>query len=389
MKYEEFTKGRVKVEWIPTTWAGIRDKMLIAFATDSANFDMAYTWSGWTAEVYRNFLPLTTTQIPKSLRSNWIPSSFQGVSFGKETYGLPADINLHLFFWNKKHYRDAGLDPEKPPTDYDELVEYAKKLTKDTNGDGTVDQYGFVGAYFSGDTLLTNFELWLYLNGGEMLDKKGLPAFNSSRGVKALTAICDLLNKHKVMDPGSLDFGNPAARQIFNAGRASQIFMWPSQWVEANDPKKAAKDVLGNVGISIIPAYRKTITKSATINAPEGYAITKACAKRGLTDEAVKLLIHLTRAEVQIEEFKKRGRFPAMTSCYANSELLNDPKFGPVIKIAVEQAKYPNFRFASEYQGKIVDALLPELYLALKGKKTPQDALNAAAALAAKSIPDK
>jgi ABC-type glycerol-3-phosphate transport system substrate-binding protein len=222
-----------------------------------------------------------------------------------------------------------------------------------------------------------------------MLDKNNKLIFNSPQGVQALTALCDLLNKHKVMDPGSLEYGNPAARQVFNAGRASQIFMWPSQWTEANNPAKAAADVVGNVGISTIPAYNKSITGSATINAPEGYAVTRAAEKRGLVDEAVKLLQYLTTADVQIQDFKLRGRLPVLQSCFVDPALANDAKFGPVVKVALQQSPYPNFRFASEYQAKIVDALMPELFNALKGKKTPKEALDAAAALAAQSIPSK
>jgi len=388
MRYLEVSNGRVYVNWIPTAWGGIRDKMLIAFASGSVDFDLVYTWAGWTAEVYRNFLPIQS-KLPQNFKKGWIESAFQAVSFGNDVYGLPADINLYLFFWNKKHYKDAGLDPEKPPTDFNELVANAKKLTRDLNGDGTIDQYGFVGAWFTGDTLLMNFELWLYLNGGQMLDKNNKPVFNSPQGVQALTAMSDLLNTHKVMDPGSLDYGNPAARQVFNAGRASQICMWPSQWTEANNPDKAAKDVVGNAGISIIPAYSKSITGSATVNAPEGYAITRAAEKRGVVDEAVKLLQYLTTADVQIQDFKQRGRLPVLQQCFVDPALANDAKFGPVVKVALQQSPYPNFRFSSEYQAKIVDALMPELFNALKGKKTPKEALDAAAALAAKSIPSK
>jgi ABC-type glycerol-3-phosphate transport system substrate-binding protein len=78
-----------------------------------------------------------------------------------------------------------------------------------------------------------------------------------------------------------------------------------------------------------------------------------------------------------------------LQSCFVDPALANDAKFGPVVKVALQQSPYPNFRFASEYQAKIVDALMPELFNALKGKKTPKEALDAAAALAAQSIPSK
>lgn len=52
----------------------------------------------------------------------------------------PATIALH---WNKRLFREAGLDPERPPQTIEELDEYAAKLTKgDTNG--KIVQMGFI-----------------------------------------------------------------------------------------------------------------------------------------------------------------------------------------------------------------------------------------------------
>jgi multiple sugar transport system substrate-binding protein len=43
--------------------------------------------------------------------------------------------------WNKKLFREAGLDPEKPPTTLDELLDYAKRLTK-YDAQGNIIQSG-------------------------------------------------------------------------------------------------------------------------------------------------------------------------------------------------------------------------------------------------------
>mgnify|MGYP003694417483 CR=1 FL=1 len=51
-------------------------------------------------------------------------------------YALPTAVRSLALFWNKTLFKEAGLDPERPPATLDELVDYAKKLTKRSpNGD--------------------------------------------------------------------------------------------------------------------------------------------------------------------------------------------------------------------------------------------------------------
>src|SRR3989304_6295063 len=60
----------------------------------------------------------------------------------------------------------------------------------------------------------------------------------------------------------------------------------PGGGAESPAPNRAIKDGIGNVGITILPALDMSITRSATIHGSEGYAITKAAARRGVTGAA-------------------------------------------------------------------------------------------------------
>jgi multiple sugar transport system substrate-binding protein len=44
-------------------------------------------------------------------------------------YGVPLYADVSALFWNKDLFRQAGLDPEKPPTNLAEIREYADKIT--------------------------------------------------------------------------------------------------------------------------------------------------------------------------------------------------------------------------------------------------------------------
>src|SRR3546814_9241008 len=44
-------------------------------------------------------------------------------------------------YWNKEAFQEAGLDPETPPQNWNELVEYGQKLTK-RDASGNVARWG-------------------------------------------------------------------------------------------------------------------------------------------------------------------------------------------------------------------------------------------------------
>jgi multiple sugar transport system substrate-binding protein len=65
----------------------------------------------------------------------------------RTTYALSAAVDPNFaLIWNKHHFRQAGLDPEKPPATIKELEEYTMKLTQ-WSDDGQIDRLGFLPTY--------------------------------------------------------------------------------------------------------------------------------------------------------------------------------------------------------------------------------------------------
>lgn len=71
------------------------------------------------------------------------PSHLEAGSFEDVLYAVPHKLDSSVMFYNKDLFRAAGLDPEKPPTNFDEVLEYSRAIT--ALGDG---KYGF---YFGGN----------------------------------------------------------------------------------------------------------------------------------------------------------------------------------------------------------------------------------------------
>ncbi|NCC42135.1 MAG: sugar ABC transporter substrate-binding protein, partial [Clostridia bacterium] len=70
---------------------------------------------------------------------------YDGTQTGSgDIYALPKDASVFAYAYNKDIFDEAGIDypdPENPYT-YDEFVEVCTQLTKDTDGDGEIDQWG-------------------------------------------------------------------------------------------------------------------------------------------------------------------------------------------------------------------------------------------------------
>ncbi len=58
-----------------------------------------------------------------------------------KTWGIPFQRSTIIMYYNKDAFREAGLDPEKPPATWDELVSMGKKLVK-KDAAGNVQRWG-------------------------------------------------------------------------------------------------------------------------------------------------------------------------------------------------------------------------------------------------------
>ena len=120
---------------------------------------------------------------------------------GDQVYGLEGWFNDNEsgMFYNKRIFREAGLKNPQELMEEDNwnwaaMVDAAKKLTVDNNGDGKPDQYGLAGAHY------VMSELLIASNGGRIYDEsEGKVMFDSPESMEALNLLHSLYNEHKVV----------------------------------------------------------------------------------------------------------------------------------------------------------------------------------------------
>ncbi|GAK55397.1 hypothetical protein U27_02230 [Candidatus Vecturithrix granuli] len=163
----------------------------------------------------------------------WSPVWMSGIQQGKQI-GIPTGTHTRLTAYRRDFFEEAGLDPNKPPTSLDEVVEYAKKLTKDTNSDGEPDQWG-LGMFFgpSRATIELYFAPVIWYFGGDLWDANTQKAiFASEAGVKAAQWLYDLVYTHKVTPKYSVTgtYDNVILND-FLEGKTAMAWGFGSYWI--------------------------------------------------------------------------------------------------------------------------------------------------------------
>ncbi|MCL5103621.1 MAG: extracellular solute-binding protein [Armatimonadetes bacterium] len=120
-------------------------------------------------------------------KSDFYPATWNEAVYKGKVYAIPDSTDVRGLFYNRKMFREAGLDPDKPPRTWDELKAYAVKLTK-YNKDGTLARIGYMPNYGN-----CWFILYSWQNGGDFLSPDGRKCtMNNPRSLAALKYMVDV-----------------------------------------------------------------------------------------------------------------------------------------------------------------------------------------------------
>jgi ABC-type glycerol-3-phosphate transport system substrate-binding protein len=154
-----------------------------------------YTVKGYL-ESLESYLP------PSEWKSKWIESSINAGSFNGKLMAAPMNTSSQVLYYNKDIFAEKGVTP--PDFDiqkrwtWEQVVEAAKKLTYDKNGDMQTDVFGFSFDQISRayQTLALSESL-----GAKMMDDKGIKTtgfINSDTSIQAAKFYYDLFNTLKI-----------------------------------------------------------------------------------------------------------------------------------------------------------------------------------------------
>lgn len=188
------------------------------------------------------FEPLNARLAETDILDKW--SSLQdGLSVDGEYYGVLLLGNGYSMYYNKALFEEAGIDI---PTDVDSFMEAAKVLTKDEDGDGDPEVYGFGACQVTDTNFYNEATSFLVGMGGKWCEDGDLAPMTSEKAVEAMTLYQSLFKNNYTPVGLSVE----QKRQYFVEGKMAMIFDGP--WV-ASLIGSAPEDVKPNLQVATIP----------------------------------------------------------------------------------------------------------------------------------------
>lgn len=230
-------------------------------------------------------------------------------------YGIPKDYSTLALYYNPEMFAEAGI--ESPPTSWEELRDYARRLTKDRDNDGKTDQYGLVFT-----ESLDNILPFVWQNGGDYFDASGQFAFKDSAFVETLSFFKSMHEEGII----ALSTQVGAAWNMDAFGRRRTAMAVSGMWAY-NFMNTTFKDVPYKVAPLPVRDHQASIAFIV------GYVMAKNTPH---LEDAWKLLSYLTGKKGQLAWADAGVGLPPRYSVIEEKKLLEDP----VRSIFIQSAPY-------------------------------------------------
>jgi multiple sugar transport system substrate-binding protein len=284
-------------------------------------------------------------------KDDFYPGPWASATWEGKQYGIPFETNTLVLFYNVDMFKKAGLDPDKPPKTWEELNQYAKKLTKD-------GVYGISVCAVASEEGTFQWLPFLQQNGGNVFN------LDSPEAVEALQLWVDWVkNGYVSKEILNMDQWSGVRPQFQNENAAMMVNgPWCIVPIRAEVPNL-------NWRLAVLPGRVKQASAMGGVN----IGIVKGAKNADAAWEYIKWLY----APERIAEFwQKFGTLPVMPKIAESAPYW---KGDPVYEVLLEQMKYAAPRGPHPRWPEISAAIYNAMQEALTGVKTSEQALADAA----------
>ncbi len=278
-----------------------------------------------------------------------------------KTWGVPFQRSTIVAYYNKDMFREAGLDPEKAPTTWDELVEMGKALTND-------DRHGIM-------IPSTGYPYWMFQalaiqNGRELMSDDGLHTFfDDEKVVETLAFWRSLSVEHGIMPEGTVEWGT--LRQAFLEGQTAMM------WHSTGNLTAVKNNAEFDFGVAMLPANER-------LGSPTGggnfYIFKDASPEE--QQAALELIKFMTSPEQAAAWSIATGYMGVSPAAYETEALQAYTAEFPPALVARDQLEHAVAEFSTFETARVREGLNNAIQAALTGTKSPAEALGEAQAAA-------
>lgn len=359
---------QVQIDYV--AYDALHDKITTAMASTPPAYDVFLVDDIWYAEFVDKGYLMDVSDKVTAAKQKVFDAAWDITTVGGKTYGMPWLLDQKYFYYNEKLLKDAGFNA--PPETWEELIEQSKVIKEK----GIVE-YPIVWSWGQYEAAICDWVILLYGNGGRIVDDAGNPIFNNEAGVKTLTWMVQSIDDG-LTNPASVSYVEEDVRNVFSQGAAVFATNWNYMFDLVNFNTEESQ-VTGQVKMALMPAFAGSGVKSATIDGSMGFSVA---AKSPNKEAAWKYVEYLTSEDVQNRY--SAHLLPVWETSFEGEAGKKLESFSQVTAVTVPMFKlqfpYSNVRPKVPFYPEASKALQLALQEALTKQKTPQQALDDAAA---------
>ncbi len=363
----------IKVVMEYVAYDAIHDKIVTGMAATPPGYDASMIDVIWPDEFIKaGYLLDVTSRITSDMKTNMFEASWNGVTRNGKIYGLPWLMDVKYFIYNKSMLDKAGITA--PPTTWEELVDQATIIKQK----GIVE-FPIMWSWNQKEGVVCDFTVLLFGNGGAFLDASGKPAFNNEKGVQVLTWMKKTIDDG-LTNPSAISSDENAVRDNFIAGNSAFAVNWLYEYTDSNNAQMS--QVVGQAAFAPMPVYAAgsaADVKSASVDGSSAFGIMATSPN---VEQTWKFLTYLSSYDVQMKYSAEM--LPVWKNAYQGDNLTTLLAATPTNPVTVPaflaQFPYANERPTVAYYNEASSALQLAIQEALTGGKSPQQALDDAAA---------
>ncbi|PVY83866.1 ABC transporter substrate-binding protein [Pantoea ananatis] len=294
----------------------------------------------------------------------WIDSFYPAFlrHINGKVWGVPFQRSTVVLYWNKQAFEKAGLDADTPPANWQQVVDFGKKLVvKDGQN---VSQWGI-------EIPTTPNGYWVFqgfaaTNGAHLDNGKGTAVyFNTPGNIETLQWLTDLGQKEGVSPKGAVAWGTTP--QDFLSGKTAMMV------TTTGNLSVVRKNATFPFGVAMLP--EKTQRGSPT-GGGNLYVFKNASPAQ---QKAAMAFIRWVTAPEQAARWSIATGYVATSPAAWETPAMKDyVKHVPQALVAREQLNYAQPELSTYNSVQIQEALNHAIEAAITQTKTPAEALEAA-----------